>query len=212
MRRLRTRWIAAITIAAGLMLTGCGAQMTDDDTFEQAWQLNSTFKAAVADVQVQILDAPWQVDLYGSGPESCEGKPDHHRYQMVRTTPADWRIGADPLTAAKGIAAWLEDNGWEQVHIRTYTDSVDDVLIEARNTEANVDLLTVDYSPGEAFDGVDITAWSTCAPGRGYDIWRMQMPLGDPHSAVERAELPTVESPAAPQSFGWDDTGALRYP
>ncbi|WP_046014134.1 hypothetical protein [Microbacterium sp. SA39] len=179
--------------------------MSDADLFDQAREVNFTYKAAVADVQLQILDGEWEIDQYGDRPQSCDS--DGYRFRMSRATPPEWHLDGTPAEAAERIGAWLDENGWTDITARTYTDGITDIVVEARNPDAHIDRLTVDISPGDNYDIGTIYADSTCQPGDSHTIASAMLPK-DSAQATPRALL---EHPADPPSFGYNDDGTPRY-
>ena len=205
----RRRSIAAIMMASLLMMSGCGAPMTEEELFEQAREVNFAYKAPVADVQVSVFDGEWQIWDYGDAPKKCGG--DQYKYAMTRTTPEGWRLDSTPLELAEEIAAWLDENGWSDIKTRGYSGEIADVVVEAEYPEKYVDLLVVDISPGKVFDSVTVSATSTCQPGDAHDVFELVYADGDLEgSPVE--QFPELEHPQAEMSFGYTEDGKRRFP
>lgn len=178
--------------------------MTDKELFNQARATNFAYKAAVADVQLQILDGDWDLTGYGDAPDPC-GK-DGYEFDLTRRTPEGWRIDGTPMDAADRIATWLDENGWTSVMARGYDGEIADVVVEAKYPSKHVELLIIDISPGELFDSVTIYATSTCEPGDYLVINDLRRP-GDGDREIQ----PSAEHPAAPQSFGYTEDGKRRF-
>jgi hypothetical protein len=180
--------------------------MTEEALFEQAREVNFAYKHAVAAVQLEILDADWQISAYGDAPWACPGDASRYEFDLTRRTPEGWRLDGTPLELAEEIAGLLDENGWSDIKTRGYSGEIADVVVEAEYPEKYVDLLVVDISPGQAFDSVTIYATSTCEPGDAHTISTMRR-LGD----GEREKLPASEHPTAPPSFGHTEDGKRRF-
>lgn len=178
--------------------------MTDEELFEQARAVNFAYKAAVAEVQLHILDAEWDLTGYGDSPDQCGD--DRYEFELTRRTPSGWRIDGTPMETADRIAAWLDENGWTDIKTRGYSGEIADAVVEAEYPEKHVELLIVDISPGELFDSTTIYATSTCEPGDYLVISDMRRP-GD----GERELQPSVEHPSARPSFGYTEDGKRRF-
>jgi hypothetical protein len=207
----RRRSIAAIMIASVLMTSGCGDPMTDEELFEQAREVNFAYKEAVAGVQLEILNADWQISAYGDAPWACPGDPSAYEFDLTRRTPEGWRLGSTPLELAEEIAAWLDENGWTDIKTRGYSGEIADVVVEAEYPEKHVDLLIVDISPGEVFDSVTVSATSTCQSGDAHDVFELVYADGDLEGSPAE-QFPELEHPHAEMSFGFTEDGKRRFP
>lgn len=209
--RALTRHIAAMPVLVGalLVLSGCGESVSDEDLFERARTVNFEYKAAVADVQMQILDGEWRLERYGDTPRSCGN--DGYDFRFGRTTPEGWRIDGTPAEAAHRIGEWLDENGWTDIKTRTYTGEVLNVAIQAAKPDAHVERITIDFSPGELFDSATIYADSTCEPGDWATIAEIQLPGATTATNVEVEDRPATEHPTACLSFGYNEDGTPRY-
>lgn len=183
--------------------------MSDEELFDQARTVNFAYKAAVADVQLQILDGDWNLTGYGDSPDPCG--EDGYEFDLTRRTPEGWRIDGTPMEAADRIATWLDENGWTSVKARGYSGEIADVVVEAKYPAKHVDLLVIDISPGELFDPTTIYATSTCQPGDYLDIVRKQIPGFADYHPIELKSNRATEHPTAPLSFGYNDDGTPRY-
>lgn len=192
-----------------LATNGCGAPLTDDELFEQARDVNTTFKETVSAVQLEILDGDWEVVTYGDAPEACN--PGGYRYDLIRYTPEGWRMDGTPVELAERVAAGLDDSGWMDIKTRGYSQEIADVVVEARYPERHIELLVVNISPGEAYDSVALYATSTCQPGDSHEVF--DLVYADGGSSGPSAEyLPEVEHPRAEPSFGFTEDGKRRFP
>ncbi|MDQ0647498.1 hypothetical protein QFZ53_001694 [Microbacterium natoriense] len=55
-------------------LTGCGGPaVTGEELFDQAREVNFAYKAAVADVQLQLFEGEWTLEGYGDRSRSVWG-------------------------------------------------------------------------------------------------------------------------------------------
>ncbi|WP_307362663.1 hypothetical protein [Microbacterium murale] len=182
--------------------------MSDEDLFEQARTVNLEYKAAVAEVQLQILDGDWRILGYGDAPSACgDGS---YQFDLTRGTPEGWRIDGTPAEAAHRIGAWLDENGWTDIKTRTYTGDVPNVAIQAAKPDAHVQRITIDFSPGELFDSATVYADSTCEPGDAQTLSELTLP-GTAGDRPELQKLPPAEHPAAPPIFGYNEDGTARY-
>ena len=205
----RRRWgLTAVFAGALLVLSGCGEPVSDEELFEQARTVNFDYKAAVADVQLQILDGDWRLEGYGDTPSLCGN--DGYDFRLGRTTPEGWRIDGTPAEAAHRIGEWLDDNGWTDIKTRTYTNDIADVVIQARKPDAHVQRITIDFSPGQHFDSATIYADSTCEPGNWKAVSDLRRP-GYPDDEKNLELQPTTEHPTAELSFGYTADGKRRF-
>src|SRR4051794_1254937 len=109
MRRGSLLGLVAVSVGALLGLSGWGDSVSDEDLFEQARTVNFEYKAAVAEVQLQILDGQWRVLGYGDTPSACgDGR---YQFDLTRGTPEGWKLDGTPAEAAHRIGAWLDENG-----------------------------------------------------------------------------------------------------
>lgn len=195
---------AALAVAA---LSGCGGDVNPDGLLDAAREVNTSFKAAVGGVQAQLLDDAWEVGEYGDIPSSCGS--DGYLFRMDRTTPKDWRIGAEPLDAANALGEWMGGHGWTDVAVRTFEGDVDDVALKARNEAAHVGEITVDFQPGDLMDFVTVRAESTCEPGDPLALTAALVP-GWPSSPPSGIARPAAERPDATPIFGFTEDGQPR--
>jgi hypothetical protein len=204
------RAAAAAAIAAALLigLTGCGEQMTDQEVLEQARDVNFTFKAALADVQMQVLDGEWKVYDYGATSSECGGSG--YSFTFQRATLPHWKLTEPARDAADRIAMWLDKNGWENITTQGYSGDVADIVVQAQKPDAFVDRLIIDISPDPtSYDIATVTAESTCQP--------VEMKVLDPLIQPGELELedleavPSTEHPTAKPSFGYTPDGKRRF-
>jgi hypothetical protein len=189
------------------LLTACGGEpVTSNDVYDTARELNLAFKSTVAEVQTRISDGAWRIGEYGDVPVECE---DGYGFSMSRQVPLDYRIAGDAESAATELGEWLGSEGWVDISRRTYGEGIGNVILEARNPDSRVALLTVDFQKGEAADAASIRADSTCGEGDPNDLMRELYP-GFPTDAVETDPLPTEEPPGATPVFGFTEDGAPR--
>lgn len=196
---------AAAVVAA--VLTGCAAEQKAEEQVDAAREVNATFKTAVGEVQLQILDDEWDVGEYGDIPHACD--PDEYRFRMDRSTPQDWRIGTDALDAANELGAWMKANGWTDIAVRTYSGDVDDVTLKARRLDAHVDEIAVDFQPGDVMDFATVRAESTCEQGDADALTAALVP-GWPTSPPAQITRPATERPDATPVFGFGADGQPR--
>ncbi|MFJ2367749.1 hypothetical protein [Microbacterium sp. NPDC087665] len=182
--------------------------MTGEELFDQAREVNFTYKAAVADVQLQLFDGEWTVEGYGDSSEQCGD--DGYMFRLGRSTPFEWRFEGSPAEAGERIAAWLDENGWSDIKTRTYSGDVDNVLVEAEKPESHVALLTIDFNPGERSDMITINADSTCEVGDANEVFELRRP-GYPDDERSLEVQPSAEDPTAKPSFGYTEDGKRRF-
>ncbi|MGO2751956.1 MAG: hypothetical protein ACTIA6_18040 [Pseudoclavibacter sp.] len=183
--------------------------MTDNELFAQARDANFEFKAAVAQVQLQLVDGDWEMTDYGAAPDDCSDGGDKYEFQMERYYPATngpatewkgWRFNEEPMDIVFRVGQWLDEHGWTDIRHRTYSEKVDNVVLQAKNADAGVSRLDIDINPGKTFDSVSITAYSTCHPGDHQRIFQLQTPYDS--YAPPTTDLPLSEHPTASPQFG----------
>ena len=210
---------AAVGVAAVLVLTGCGAPMSDEELLTQARDANFEFKAAVAQVQLQLVDDDWRLTEYGAAPRACESASGQYSYQQTRDFPPTsdtgdewegWHLDEDPLDTVARVGAWLEENGWTDIRHRTYSEKVDNVVLQAKNEDAGVDRLDIDINPGNRYDRVTIMAYSTCHPGDQRRLWELLNPY-DTLTYSPLTELSPSEHPSTRPYFGLTPERAHIY-
>ncbi|MFL0411590.1 hypothetical protein ACH0AH_10475 [Microbacterium paludicola] len=187
-------------------------QITSEDLFARAAELNGSFKSAVADVQGQVWTEEWQVADYGDMPTDC-GADDTFRFSMSRHLPAvsgeGWRFPADPAVMRDELAQWMEANGYRDVTGLSYTGDVDTLTLTARNVDAGIAEITVQYHPGEVQDGIDVSAKSVCADGDVDDLAEVIFP-GIYEDAFLEWTYPETERPDDTPIFGFTEDGQPR--
>ncbi|MFJ2367750.1 hypothetical protein [Microbacterium sp. NPDC087665] len=183
--------------------------MTGEELFDRAREVNFTYKAAVADVQLQLFDGEWTLEGYGDSSDQCGD--DGYMFRLGRSTPFEWRFEGTPAEAGERIAAWLDENGWSDIKTRTYSGDVDSVLVEAEKPESHVALLTIDFNPGERSDMITINADSTCEPGDWLDLIDSVMPGISTGEDAPIQDDRTTERPTDTPSFGYNDDGTPRF-
>jgi len=189
--------------------------MSDQEQFNNAREVNSAFKAAVAQVQLNVFDGEWEIaENYGQTPRGCGGtsQTDSYEFVMTRLTPEGWKLDRSPAELGNEVAAWFDENGWTDVKLRTYSDGIADVVVEAEKPDEHAGLVVVDINPGELFDTVTIRATSTCEAGDWRVIVEEQRGSGNQDDFdPDRAGLPATEHPTDPPAFGLTDEGEPRY-
>lgn len=183
--------------------------MTDDELLEQARDVNFAFKAAVADVQMQVFDGDWKVYDYGGSPWNCESSG--YTFGFQRATLPQWKLNEPTREAADRIATWLDDNGWENIKTQGYSGDIANIVIHAAKPDSFVARLMIDISPDpDTYDIATISADSTCEPG---DLERLDA-IRRPglHTEAEHLEdVPSTEHPTAKPSFGYTPDGKRRF-
>lgn len=179
--------------------------MTDDELFEQALELYLEYRPAAVEVQLEIHDGDWVLYNYGDAPRECDS--DGFNFRYGRTTPEGWRIDGSPEEAADRLAAWLHEKGWSNIKNRTYSDGIDNVIVEAEKPDSRVEFLMVEFGSGAVQDSATITVESTCEPGDYYAALKMNYP----DAPVELEERPIAEHPLAEPSFGFTQDGQRRF-
>jgi hypothetical protein len=183
--------------------------LSDEVLFDRAREVNFAYKAAVADVQLQLFEGEWTLEGYGEDADQCGD--DGYMFRLGRSTPFEWRFEGTPAEAGERIAAWLDENGWSDIKTRTYTGDVDNVLVEAEKPDSHVALLTIDFNPGQRSDMITINADSTCEPGDANEIAELQRPGLFSGTAAEIQDDRTAEAPTDNPSFGYNDDGTPRF-
>ncbi|MFJ2368104.1 hypothetical protein [Microbacterium sp. NPDC087665] len=190
-------------------MTGCGEQMTDEELLDQARGVNFAFKAALAEVQMQVFDGDWKIYAYGAETWDCDNNGYEFRFQ--RATLPQWKLKEPTRDAAERIATWLDDNGWEAIKTQGYSGDIANIVIHAAKPDSFVARLTIDISPDpDTYDIATITADSTCQPG---DLERLDA-IRRPglHTEAEHLEdVPSTEHPTAKPSFGYTPDGKRRF-
>ncbi|MBQ3358771.1 MAG: hypothetical protein IJG47_07715 [Microbacterium sp.] len=193
-------------IAAGI--SGCGGPVSDEQLFDRAKQVSFSFRAAIAEVQVELLDGKWEITGYGDAARRCG---DGYAFDLRRDTPPYFRLTDSASTSADLAAAWLNENGWTDIRLQRYDGEIADVVVHARKVDAEVESLSIDFKPDpDSYDIITIIATSTCSPGD----WTTITDLARPGYPADRANLetaPAAEHPSAPQSFGYTPDGKRRF-
>ncbi|MFS0853446.1 hypothetical protein [Microbacterium sp. 179-I 3D4 NHS] len=183
--------------------------MTDGDLLGQARDVNFTFKAALAEVQMQVLDGEWKVTYYGGSPKMCGDSG--YSFAFQRATLPHWKLNEPTGDAADRIAAWLDENGWENITTQGYSGDIADIVIQAEKPDAYVDRLMIDISPDpDTYDIATITAETACFTT---DVDRLDALL-EPGAAEDSEDLervPSTEHPTAKPSFGYTPDGKRRF-
>ncbi|MBQ3358772.1 MAG: hypothetical protein IJG47_07720 [Microbacterium sp.] len=185
--------------------------MTDEQLFDRAHDVNFEFKEAIADAQLQILDGMWEIGGlgYGESPRSCGTSG--YSFELRRDTPPEFKLENSAAETAEHIGAWLDDHGWSSISIRTDSEGIADIVIEAKKPDAFVDRMLVDVKPApETYDIVTVTATSTCEPGD----WKTIEDLRRPAELTDTIDLelkPESEHPTAAPSFGYTPDGKRRF-
>lgn len=206
----RTPFRLLVISATAVALSACTAPQRvagDDAVYDEARDVNLTFKRSVADVQASVLGSEWKVGEYGDVPVSCD---DGYGFRMTRTTPspAGWRLPAGIERMAHEIGERLAADGWSDVEVVTYEEGLGHVLVQARRTVDGVARLDVDLATGEVADGVIVRAESTCHDGDPNALMAELYP-GWPTEQTE-GEAPTTERPDADPVFGFTAEGRPR--
>ena len=199
--RMTTRRLAvAIATVLGVTMTLTGCAPTGKDLFTQAQTVNTTAKEAVAELQLYLYDSIWDVGTYGEIPEACGA--DGYRFKFSRwahgSADAPWRLPqGTPKATADDVITWLEEHGWTGIVFRSYTGGVTDVTITTRKPDAHIDDLLITISPGEATDGINLDATTTCEPGNVDVLSELMFPDG-----LSEYTSPLSEHPSAEPFFG----------
>ncbi|KAA9089259.1 hypothetical protein [Microbacterium radiodurans] len=213
MMRKSRRWGApACVIMAVLILTACtaGSAAQATDLYEQAREVNRTFKETVAEVQRHIFDGEWRVRNYGDMPDPCD---DGYEYYLTRATPEEFTFDEQGPQRMQELEGWLVENGWVVAPSPTYGEGIDNIIIMAGKPDAFVSRLDIDLLPGVAAEGtVDvlaIRATSTCQPGDANELI-IELYPGFPVTPADQSHIPERESPDTPRWFGLTEDGQPR--
>jgi hypothetical protein len=208
MNRTQRQAATGVALAFLIALTGCGEPMTDEQLFIQARDVSFTFRAALADVQMQVLDGDWRIYAYGAETWDCGGGG--YRFEFQRATLPHWKLNEPTRDAAERIATWLDENGWENITTQGYSGDIANIVIQAERPDAYVDRLMIDISPDpETYDIATVTAESTCQSGDTDVIRDLRNPAG--LEADDREDVPFTEHPTAKPSFGYTPDGKRRF-
>ncbi|MFS0853447.1 hypothetical protein [Microbacterium sp. 179-I 3D4 NHS] len=183
--------------------------MTDQELLEKARDVNFAFKAALADVQVQVFDGDWKIYDYGATPSDCgDGRYD---FTFKRRTVPHWKLGEPAGDAAHRIATWLDENGWENITTQGYSGDIDNIVIQAEKSDAFVDRVVIDLSPDPGtYDIATVSAESTCIQGDRERLNTVRRPgLRTEEEVLE--DVPSTEHPTAKPSFGYTPDGKRRF-
>lgn len=195
--------IAGALIALVGALCGCGASsVSDEELYERAREQNAAFKEAVASVQELVHTGEWEVYTYGATPTACDGG---YKFEMSRALPPPaLPPDTDARARADEIAAAMDADGWSDVVVRTYSEGIGHVIVQA--SHEYVERIDVDINPGEAATGVLIRAESACFEG---DLDALR-PILNPQWPRGDHEYPTRETPDATPVFGFTEDGQPR--
>jgi hypothetical protein len=102
---MNRRWepfVALIVAFALSILTGCGeSALTGEELFDQAREVNFTYVADVADVQVQLFEGERTLEGYGDSPDQCGD--DGYMFSLGRSTPSPRLRRREAVTAPSGL-------------------------------------------------------------------------------------------------------------
>ncbi|MFJ2368105.1 hypothetical protein [Microbacterium sp. NPDC087665] len=182
--------------------------MTDDELLDQARDVNFAFKAALADVQMQVFDGDWKNYGYGAEAWNCDEKG--YTFRFKRATLPQWKLTEPTRDAAERIATWLDDNGWQNIKTQGYSGDIANIVIHAEKPDAYVARLMIDISPDPAtYDIATITAETRCFTS---DVDRLDALLQPGDLEVDELEdVPSTEHPTAKPSFGYTPDGKRRF-
>lgn len=182
--------------------------MTDDELLDQARDVNFAFKAALADVQMQVFDGDWKNYGYGAEAWNCDEKG--YTFRFKRATLPQWKLTEPTRDAAERIATWLDDNGWQNIKTQGYSGDIANIVIHAAKPDSFVARLTIDISPDPAtYDITTITAETRCFTS---DVDRLDALLQPGDLEVDDLEMvPSTEHPTAKPSFGYTPDGKRRF-
>lgn len=186
-------------------------ETTDEELFTRAAELNASFRAAVADVQRQLWTEEWGVFEYGDAPSDCGD--DRFRFDMGRYAPAaaqPWRFAKDPATMREELARWMEEHGYTDIEGLDYDAGVDTLTLTARNVDAGIDEISVQFHPGESHDGIEVRAKSVCRDGDHHAVINVVFPgvLEEPFR--DWPARPEAEAPDDEPIFGTTEDGNPR--
>lgn len=188
-----------------------GETTASGSLFDSARTTNLAFKSEVSAVQEQLWADDWEVVQYGDTPEACGD--DSYSFSLRRDLPlpdaTGWRLPEEPSAMRDRLARWLEDAGYSDVTGLSYTDGVDELTLTARNENAGIAELTIQFHPGDVQDGISLTATGTCHPGSARDLTAELFPGFYENSSLEWPP-PATERPDATPIFGYDEDGNPR--
>lgn len=191
-----------------MITTGCSG--ADGELLSRAKSIHEDMRDEVAAFQLNVFDGAWLVSGYGGVPEQCG--LDGYRFSFMRSTPLEdgWRLPHGTIRQnADDLMKWLEENGWSGIILRTYTEGVSSVTIEAEKTSAHVEDLLVTISSGTAHDIVDVRVTGTCEPGSQKELRELIFPEGTSGLTPPESEYPT----AVPEfGLGARDSGPTASP
>lgn len=177
-----------------MMTAGCSP--SGHDLYGQAHDVYSSMREEVADLQLYVFDGEWDLGGWGVIPEECGSSG--YRFAFSRTTPLDdgWWLPQETTEAkADAIMRWLDEHGWSDIRLLTYSGGVASVNIEASNPAAHVEDLLVTLTPGTANDIVHLKVTGSCESGSQAELRALMFPDGvSDLNAPERAH-PSVLPP-----------------
>lgn len=185
-----------------MALTGCVPN--GPELYLQAKDVYASMREKVAELQVHVYDGEWDLPGWGVAPEKCGSKG--YRFSFTRTTPLDdgwWLPQQTTEDKVDALMQWLDQNGWSEVRMRTYSGGVTAVNIEAKYPDAHVQDILITVTTGPANDIVHLKVTGTCEPGDDSELWELMFPDGYPGSDAPQSVHPSVEPPfgdAAPTS------------
>ncbi|MFJ2370847.1 hypothetical protein [Microbacterium sp. NPDC087665] len=183
---------------AVIMMTAAGCAPAGAELYQQARDANLTMKQEIAALQLHIFDGEWDVSQYGDIAEACGANG--YRFVFGRSTPLDdgWRL-PEESTEAKldALMAWLDEHGWSNIRLLSYSGDVTSTSIEAEKPSAHIDDLLLTFTPGIRNDIVNLGITGTCEPG---DKWELR-DLMYPDDLENYEERPT-EHPSTEPKFG----------
>lgn len=176
------------------MMTGCAP--TGVTLYHEARDVYSTMREEVAALQMHVFDGAWDLSGYGVAPEKCGANG--YRFTLTRGTPLDdgwWLPQGTTREKADALMGWLHEHGWSDIRLRTYTDGVTSVNIEATKPASHIEDLLITLSAGTANDIVHLSATGICEPGDQSELRDLMFPNGLSGFKAPPSAHPTVEPP-----------------
>lgn len=174
-------------------------ELTDEEVHAQGLEDFLAFRTEVAAVQMHLHDGPWEVDLYGVGPDAaqCDRGVSGYTFHMVRAVRG---LDYDAGSAPEELIDWLRERGWRNAGLTGQVTSDDGTRARGGRASFSPDgnVITLLFTFAEATQSVSLHATSTCYPG---DQWRLYNLIYPDLSASVKPLFPEFEHPNDPPVF-----------
>lgn len=177
-------------------MTTTGCAPSGSELYNEAREVHSSMNRHIAELQLHVFDGEWEIGGWGVAPETCGANG--YRFSFARSTPLDdgWWLPQPTIEGkADDLMAWLDQHGWSDIRLRTYTGGVSSVTIEARKPSGYIDDLLITISAGTANDIVDLRVVGSCEPGNQAELREFMFPNGTHGDEIPERAHPSIAPP-----------------